>query len=185
MKYSDKLRQHYIDDIESWRWDKLRRDAQLQRLDGCEEPQWVNYIGGVLNLYPSGKIYAPWTTNQTMRDVIRDDAFQEALDYVAESQGAWINHDSGDVFACWPDDDGLADYRDSDGKLESYAFPGGYQLYYIDASGNALCPECANLDYVDDYNSDDRPVAAAVNYEDPDLYCDHCGERIESAYADD
>jgi hypothetical protein len=24
-----------------------------------------------------------------------------------------------------------------------------------------------------------------VNWEDPDLFCDHCGARIESAYAED
>ena len=185
MKYSEKLKQRYIDDIESWRWDKIRRDSELQRLDGCDEPVWVEYLGSVLNLYPFGKIYAPWTTNQTMRDVIRDNAFQEALEHVADSQGAFITYDSGDVFACWPDDDGLADYRNSDGKLASHAWPGGYPLFYLDARGNPLCPECANLDYIDDYNSDDRPVAAAVNYEDASLYCDHCSARIESAYGEE
>lgn len=30
-----------------------------------------------------------------------------------------------------------------------------------------------------------RVVACDVNYEDPELYCDHTGERIESAYAED
>lgn len=27
-------------------------------------------------------------------------------------------------------------------------------------------------------------VAYGVNWEDPDLYCDDCSERIESAYGD-
>jgi hypothetical protein len=26
--------------------------------------------------------------------------------------------------------------------------------------------------------------ALDVNWEDPDLFCDHCGNRIESAYAE-
>jgi hypothetical protein len=30
-----------------------------------------------------------------------------------------------------------------------------------------------------------RVVAMEVNWEDSDLYCDHSGERIESAYAED
>ena len=28
-------------------------------------------------------------------------------------------------------------------------------------------------------------AGADINWEDPDLYCDHTGERIESAYAED
>jgi hypothetical protein len=27
-------------------------------------------------------------------------------------------------------------------------------------------------------------VALEANWEDPDLFCDHCGDRIESAYAE-
>jgi hypothetical protein len=27
-------------------------------------------------------------------------------------------------------------------------------------------------------------IALAVNWEDPELFCDHCGDRIESAYAE-
>ena len=185
MKYSEKLRQRFIDDIESWRWDKIRRDAELQRLDGCDEPVWIEYLGSVLSLYPSGKIYSPWTSNQTARDVIRDTAFNGALEHVAESQGAFIYCDSGDVFVCWPDDDGLADYRDDSGNLMGHTWPGAYPIYYMDAGGRRLCVECANLDYIDIYPTGDRPVHAAVNWEDADLYCDNCGAYIESAYADD
>jgi hypothetical protein len=109
MRYSDKLRGKYIDEIREWDWEKLRRGAELQVPDGCDEPCWVNYVGGVLNLYPSGKIYAPWTSNQTARDVIRDEVFNEALDAVAEEHGAYITGDSGDIFACWPHEDELAE----------------------------------------------------------------------------
>jgi hypothetical protein len=28
-------------------------------------------------------------------------------------------------------------------------------------------------------------VALEVNWEDPALYCDHCGNRIESAYVEE
>lgn len=69
--------------------------------------------------------------------------------------------------------------RDSDGKLSSYAWPGGYPLYYLDNENNVLCPKCANKD-----GMSTEVVAADINYEDGELYCDDCSERIESAYAE-
>ena len=70
--------------------------------------------------------------------------------------------------------------RDTDGKLSSWAWPGGYPVYYMDAQGNTLCPDCARRD-IDDSQ---RVVAAAVNWEGASLYCDDCSRRIESAYAE-
>ena len=67
-----------------------------------------------------------------------------------------------------------------DDKLPKWAWPGGYPLYYLDNENNVLCPACASKD---GYESE--PVACDVNWEDPDLYCDDCGERIESAYAEE
>lgn len=74
----------------------------------------------------------------------------------------------------------------SKGKLSSYAWPGGYPLFYVQTHGpkgrkeqEILCPDCANA-------SDPRQLTGAdANWEDPGLYCDRCGERIESAYAED
>jgi hypothetical protein len=67
-----------------------------------------------------------------------------------------------------------------DGTLPAYAWPGGYPLFYIDEENNVLCPDCANKN--DEF---DKPIVAAdANWEDPDLYCDHCSARIESAYAE-
>lgn len=70
--------------------------------------------------------------------------------------------------------------RDDNGKLSSHAWPGGYPIYYLDSENNVLCPDCANKD-----GMSSQPVAADINYEDPDLYCDDCSQRIESAYAED
>ncbi len=72
--------------------------------------------------------------------------------------------------------------RNEDGSLPSFAWPGGYPLYYLTRQGNVVCPDCANDP---DVSEDDAPEACDANWEDPDLYCDGCGERIESAYADD
>ena len=65
-------------------------------------------------------------------------------------------------------------------NLPAYAWPGGYPLFYFDAGNNVLCVKCANDN--DDFN---EPITNAdVNYEDDNLDCDHCSERIESAYGD-
>lgn len=75
----------------------------------------------------------------------------------------------------------LADILTKDGKLPFYAWPGGYPMFYFDKGNNILCPTCANKN--DEYSD---PIAAYdTNWEDPDLYCDECSKRIESAYTED
>lgn len=71
--------------------------------------------------------------------------------------------------------------RDEDGQLASYAWPGGYPLYYLSENGLVLCPGCANDE---DKAEGDPVIAADANWEDPDFYCEDCERRIESAYAD-
>jgi hypothetical protein len=84
--------------------------------------------------------------------------------------------------------------RDENGNLPTYAWPGGYPIYYMCADNGALCPHCANtekqvreadnhLDYPD-YDQW-RIVCGEVNWEDASLTCDNCGKRIESAYGDE
>ncbi len=80
----------------------------------------------------------------------------------------------------------LDEIRDSRGKLPAYAWPGGYPMYYLTNDNDVLCPKCAN-DYTPERDNEDqlKPVAYDVNYEDPQLFCEHCTARIESAYAED
>ena len=73
-----------------------------------------------------------------------------------------------------------------------YAWPGGYPLYFITSDGAALSFNAAESerelieDSIRDKLSDGwRIIYCDVNWEDPDLYCDHTGNRIESAYAED
>jgi hypothetical protein len=73
-----------------------------------------------------------------------------------------------------------------------YAWPGFYPTYFVTSDGAALCHRCAKdngkaiCDAIRDGLRDGWKVEAQdINYEDPALYCDHCGERIESAYAED
>ena len=76
--------------------------------------------------------------------------------------------------------------RDNDGKLPAYAWPGGYPIYYLASDNGVLCPKCAN-GYKEGRDTEEqlKPIAADVNWEDSSLYCEHCSERIESAYAED
>lgn len=76
------------------------------------------------------------------------------------------------------------------GKLMSFAFPGGYPLYYVTLDGGCLCPDCVNdnleqcLDETDGGSEYKQWQlhSAQVNWEDECLYCDHCNKQIESAY---
>lgn len=68
------------------------------------------------------------------------------------------------------------------GKLEKYAWPGGYPLFYLTKRNSVLCPDCASAALEDE---DDPPIYGGANWEDPALYCEDCSKRIESAYAED
>jgi hypothetical protein len=72
-----------------------------------------------------------------------------------------------------------------------FAWPGGYPMFIVMADGEALCMDCARVEYrqiarASRYNLRDcwQPAGVDINYEDSELCCCHCGERIESAYAD-
>ena len=78
--------------------------------------------------------------------------------------------------------------------IRGYAWPGGYPVYMLMGDGGVLCSACVGREIrliVDatrpkgGYDPQWKCVGADVNWEDPQLYCDHCGCRIESAYADD
>lgn len=74
-----------------------------------------------------------------------------------------------------------------------YAWPGGYPQYFITADGAALSVESARENFREicgayfarDASGGWLVSAYDVNWEDSALYCDHSGERIESAYAED
>lgn len=81
--------------------------------------------------------------------------------------------------------------------LPKYSSVGCYPLVYVFRDGGCICADCVNdnIEQIDNANRE-KPGrwhnshggwavdAFDINYEDPDLYCDHCGERIQSAYAE-
>jgi hypothetical protein len=70
-----------------------------------------------------------------------------------------------------------------------YSLVGGYPLYAVTSDGGVLCSHCCATERTSialTTGSDGWCVVTIdANWEDPALYCDHCGERIESAYAED
>ena len=75
---------------------------------------------------------------------------------------------------------------------EVYAWPGGYPLAAITADGGCLCADCVKKEWrqicaesFQNTNCGFRIAGVDVNWENPDLYCDHCGKKMESAYGDE
>ena len=78
------------------------------------------------------------------------------------------------------------------GKMQPWAWPGGYPLYAITSDGAALCPSCVTKERAQIFRSTHEKSRDGwaiegidANWEDASLYCDHCSKRIESAYAED
>ena len=73
-----------------------------------------------------------------------------------------------------------------------YAWPGGYPIYFVAHDGESFCFSCAKSEarwITDSINNKDddgwRVIGADINWEDSNLCCAHCNDKIESAYADD
>ena len=76
-----------------------------------------------------------------------------------------------------------------------YAWPGGYPLAVVMADGECLCTECTRKEWrlivrntlmtARDWPDNSWCVAGAeVNWENPDLYCAHCNDKIQSVYGE-
>jgi hypothetical protein len=97
-KYSDDIKLNFkpenlqFEEFESW-----------DSFDDDESKIECAYVGSVFSIFPSGKFYMPWTTNQTIKDVWKDEAFSEALSNILESHNMWFQGGEGDptdIFIC-------------------------------------------------------------------------------------
>lgn len=116
----------YEDEIRSWDWEMIIKwfDDHSDSPDYYEDNGYgdrfvYQWIGTVFGLTPSGKVYTFWTTNQTDEDVIRDSAWWEALEVVADEHGCFIGspEDCGggdDIFLCKRFDTPEEDDEDDD-----------------------------------------------------------------------
>lgn len=74
-----------------------------------------------------------------------------------------------------------------------YAWPGGCPLYFLTTDGSVLSFDAVHMEIRQVIRALRHPGAdpwwqvdaVCINYEEPDLYCEHTGKRIESAYAED
>ena len=64
----------------------------------------------------------------------------------------------------------------SDGTYPHSSWPGLYPLFYTTCCGDELCAACATKE------TDAKIVRVDINYEDPHLDCDECGEMIPAAH---
>ena len=67
-----------------------------------------------------------------------------------------------------------------------FAWPGGYPLFLTDNEGDCICFKCAKSEYKSvarDFLHNGH-MWCGINYESDDLYCEYCGNQIESAYGD-
>lgn len=80
------------------------------------------------------------------------------------------------------------DFTFSHLEYQAYAWPGGYEIFYTVKDGGVLCHQCANKELMRTLDPDDDQfhiVDEFINYEDSDLFCDHCNRRIEPAYGEE
>ena len=82
--------------------------------------------------------------------------------------------------------------RVKDFARHPYAWPGGYPMFAITSDGAALCVACVKKEMrnivtaiAQGMLNGWKVVAIDINWEDSNLYCHHCSERIESAYSED
>ena len=73
-----------------------------------------------------------------------------------------------------------------------YAWPGGYPAYFITSDGAALSFDAVRDNFKlclsetkHGHCGGWRIIGYDINWEDNELYCDHTGKKISSAYCDD
>jgi len=68
-----------------------------------------------------------------------------------------------------------------------WAWPGCYPIFYVTRDNGVLSADSANENLKLTLGDDPQweIVAFDINYENPRLFCDHSGKRIESVYAED
>ena len=76
------------------------------------------------------------------------------------------------------------------GTLPPYAWPGGYQIVYYFADGEACCADCANGENDSDATLDPNETGGwrldfyGVHWEGPPEFCAQCNKELPSEYGD-
>jgi hypothetical protein len=130
-KYSERLEDQYREEIQAWKWEFIKREARENARDGDytyeEDGYGMEYLGSILNIYPSGKYYMPFACSNLApcdhckgrgsfgpircikcngygtSEAYHDEIFGEVLEEVANENGGWIQSGEGDpcdLFFC-------------------------------------------------------------------------------------
>jgi hypothetical protein len=104
--YNEILKKQYKDEMINLP-DTIKQleKEEIVRLDSFEGEGYVRriYIGSVCGIFPSGKFYMPWTSNQSHRDVYRDEIFREVLEEMLDDEDCSLENGEGsadDLFIC-------------------------------------------------------------------------------------
>ena len=88
-------------------------------------------------------------------------------------------------------------YHKEHGSVPTYAWPGGYPVFYLDRYNSILCPRCAEImiaSWIKQEESEtpdphgyviydyEVPVVSDIHWEGESLWCENCNAEIESAY---
>jgi hypothetical protein len=72
---------------------------------------------------------------------------------------------------------------------QPFAWPGAYPMALLMADGEVLCHKCSHENFkqisyaaTHSHAGSWEPCAPFINWEDEDLFCCHCDEKIASAY---
>lgn len=91
-RYASEIRQ-------AFNWNYLQSEARSSLEENLElwgESEGAVYLGSVFSLYPSGKYTHYFSTNDNDLEAVKDSAYCEALDRIAEEYGGYIESSEGD-----------------------------------------------------------------------------------------
>lgn len=76
---------------------------------------------------------------------------------------------------------------DEDGSVTRFAWPGGYEMFYVTDDGGVLCAECVNAERVLIAESDPGDGWYVIGHShtgetDEGVQCDHCYRVIQEAW---
>ena len=92
----EKLEEKYKKEIlERFNWENIKEEMN--------EHEGKVFIGSVFSMFPSGKFYMPWTTNQSAKGVLKDEVFSDVLDEILSEKDMWWENSEADpcnIFFC-------------------------------------------------------------------------------------
>ena len=115
----EKWYEQYKKEFETWNWEAMKLEAEREMSVDLDNPDLLVgrvFIGSLLSVTPSGKIYTPFAhSNVTEYEANRDEEWHAALEAVAEEHDMTTIYDDGDIFVgVWKDNEASDEEFDQD-----------------------------------------------------------------------